>query len=529
MIYDLKMYGGRPKKLTFLILIALFLALLIFRLAPELKTLYPIGQDTQQYLLAAKNFVRIPITTPYPLLYNILGLLYYFGVDVAIVMKVLPAVMYGILGISIFVFCHKSLNWDSSKSCICASIICFSPVTLRIGFELHNQFFSLIIFFILMAFLDKYMESARFLYRRDVMFLLGIVLLGFSHWFTAIFLLYILTCQTIIKTVLILRGKISESKVLIKLVLACVVLIASCLIGYILILYPFKPDVRGSLFHVDSKRTVSWLCQLLFYSYYVNIIFAITGIMCKQSVLYMFSFPILGILLWLVSGFSFILPVERYVWLLVFSLGIFTTNGIYKIVHWTCSTRMTTTLRIFSRLRLRIPLELGLRMFLIVVVTTLLLWHSLSMSQIILPPDFLGEAPYTFPGNILYNGILCRDMKHFDRLVRFVNNVTTSNDLIITHYTISGWIYYYTNCQVARLNDVAFSDSFIIISSDHSIEIHHVTAKDVNELITIVKKLHFSRIYFIDAYGKITKILPLERVRLIYTDGPFSVYILKSS
>ncbi|MFB0522142.1 MAG: hypothetical protein ACETV1_00090, partial [Candidatus Bathyarchaeia archaeon] len=72
------------------------------RWIPEAQFPYPIGYDTPLYISWGKHYASNPVA--FPLMLPLLGGLYASGFDLVAVMTYLPTLLYGLLGLSAFLF-----------------------------------------------------------------------------------------------------------------------------------------------------------------------------------------------------------------------------------------------------------------------------------------------------------------------------------------------------------------------------------------------------------------------------------------
>lgn len=125
----------RFKKDKLYIFLSIILPMVI-RFIPEAVFPYPIGFDTPLYLAMGKTWTKRPL--PFPLLVALLGSLYSVGVDLLPVMKVLPTLIYGLLGYASFMFARRYLMWSSSASLLLSLNLPLSIAMLRISWDMHK-------------------------------------------------------------------------------------------------------------------------------------------------------------------------------------------------------------------------------------------------------------------------------------------------------------------------------------------------------------------------------------------------------
>ena len=115
----------------------IFLIPLVVRSIPELLSPVPIGFDTVIYLAQAKRLASSPSILPF--FARLLGLLYSLGVDLMVVMKVLPVLVFATTILLACVYAHKRLNWSLNDIFLLAVVMSFSAAMLRMSWDLHRQ------------------------------------------------------------------------------------------------------------------------------------------------------------------------------------------------------------------------------------------------------------------------------------------------------------------------------------------------------------------------------------------------------
>jgi len=125
----------RFRKEKFCLLSSMVISVIV-RSIPEAIFPYPIGFDTPLYFVMGKRWVQQPL--PFPLLIALIGTLYVMGVDLVLVMKFLPVLLYGLLGFASFIFARKYLIWDDFNSLLASLSLSLSIAMLRMSWDMHK-------------------------------------------------------------------------------------------------------------------------------------------------------------------------------------------------------------------------------------------------------------------------------------------------------------------------------------------------------------------------------------------------------
>jgi len=114
-----------------------FLIPLAIRSIPELLSPVPIGFDTAIYLVQAKNLSSKPAILPF--FSKILSILYSFGVDLIVLMKILPPLFFATTVFLAGMYARMRLGWSWRNTLILIVIMTFSAAMLRMSWDLHRQ------------------------------------------------------------------------------------------------------------------------------------------------------------------------------------------------------------------------------------------------------------------------------------------------------------------------------------------------------------------------------------------------------
>ena len=114
-----------------------FLIPLAVRSIPELLSPVPIGFDTVIYLVQAKNLSIKPTILPF--FSKILSIFYSLGVDLIVLMKILPPLFFATTVFLAGMYARKGLGWSWRNTLILIIIMTFSAAMLRISWDLHRQ------------------------------------------------------------------------------------------------------------------------------------------------------------------------------------------------------------------------------------------------------------------------------------------------------------------------------------------------------------------------------------------------------
>lgn len=429
-----------------------FSAPALIRWVPEAQFPYPIGYDTPWYLASARLYAEN--MRPFPLLFFILGRLYSMGVDPLISMKLLPTVLYGLLGLSTFLLARRTLMWGSWKSFTLVLVVALSPAMLRASWDLNKQVLALVFFVSSLSLLRglRSVESAA-------AFICLSILTSASHeliygLMTAVYILLIVN--------VILRGFKGMGVDLKKL---STLLLSLCLSSTIFIGlwygWNFKAlNVSAINTSFATSTTAFWPERLmqLFLFYNAGLIpLAILGLFKNEAV-------IAWLIAAAVGSFSPALPPriaiylpERWFILAAYPIAVFAANSL-------------------SRLRLNglKPREAALATMLIVLCNHL----SLPLLGLNAWPSMIKAAGYV-PPHMACSSIPLSDIEATRKLVEEIGQ-TNGKAVLITHVGYAGWAGYF-NPQIPI---IAFAEWY-------------PTTKAVAEALEAAKARGYSKIYLL--------------------------------
>lgn len=485
---------------------------IVFMLIPNLTTIYPIGHDSSAYLGNLRVMSEINFKTNYifvfPFLPFIFSLLYTIGLNMVLFLKVYSIVVYGFAGLAIYYFSRKNLEWDNKKSFVAALIFLASPITLRMGWELHSQILGMIFFFVALVqlsqlsqkdslLLDKRLRSKNFF-----LLLLLMILIGWVHLLVAIFFFFILTSSFFIKLV-------KTRKVNYLLIFFAAVLVTATVVFSIVLapneLGPSNPaNLNAAIGFVSSSSSVSlsWLFSLFLFSYSFLIPFALVGFFSKSKLVLMIIFPTLFILSYFLFSFSFV-PLERALYLYQYPFSLYAVNGLYHLKSFETARRIGKLRKIFS-----------LRNVTIFLVLALIVFQSLNMTGLFQPISLYSTPPEGYPSSLQWSGIAPPEIDPVISLTKWCNANLNSSSLLIVPDGAFGWVRYYLHDDLSVVKWSIYYEPFGTPLVSQNKSLLYVPAEIPEKLLSdpIVKS--FSSVYVLylpswDLQNAINAIYPM--------------------
>jgi hypothetical protein len=380
----------------------------IIRAIPEIQFPYPIGFDTPLYFAFAKYHAQIGLWPPYRLFQTvILGGLYTIGIDAVIAMKILPTIIYGFFGLSIYLLAKNYLQWNNTKSLLTSIITTLSIANLRISWDMHDLMLGLVFLTLTISTIKKPQNTIAF-----VVFATLTIL---AHQLTAIILISILLILTL--------TDIKDKHYPIRLIILFIgfILFIYFNINYLLKFYWIPtftyPSFQSIVYESQNILMIMKLylpiLPLFIAGYFKDKIMStwlILALLGSLSTIISPSFLLGGVLPW------------RYVLLLAVPLAIYTTNTLWKI-KIKFGKNQTITIAIILLIHLATFTFLGLK---------------------IVPAYY--EDPSKIPSNMVQTSIPLYDIEPTITLLNQIRN--EQNITLLVYGDFVGWALYYTNAKV---------------------------------------------------------------------------------
>jgi len=160
---------------------------LLLRAIPEvLMGPYVVGFDTMGHyvpttLLWLKGGVDLwrYIATA-PLFYTVAVSSVAAGVPIITALKIIPPVLHGLLGLSVYGFAKKGLSWSPKKSAFTAVLATAYFVALRVSWDMLRNELALVFFFVVLTLLGTGIGS-RYSWRRLLLLFLAMIAVVLTH------------------------------------------------------------------------------------------------------------------------------------------------------------------------------------------------------------------------------------------------------------------------------------------------------------------------------------------------------------
>jgi hypothetical protein len=404
-----------------------FLIPLTVRVLPEIVMgRYIVGFDTVSYYVpvtlrwVSSGVGLFEFLACAPLFYSFLALLTLAGAPLTVTLKVLPPILHGFLGLTIYLYAKRGLAWSHRKSLLVSCLATLYFVALRISWDMLRSELGLIFLFLFLTVFRENLEKTR--WKNYALLLPIMILVVLSHLLVAVIMFAIIS-------MFVLQKLFSHEYVAAKhLVLSSIPGMA--LFGLVI----YANFAVSSNFSVISSylngESSGWFSLFGFSSYsgmvvntlgfvlycYLPLLpFTWFGIRSfKNSELKVwFLWCLAAVLSLVVSPYAFIPGGYRWTLLMVFPMAFLVAENF-----WRPSSR-----------------------FLKKILGGILV--LLSFSFVFLTADmafpYFGTFSYYVPSSMLQNSVPLRDCEDVVNALSWVGNNLGSNGILLTHDAFNGW------------------------------------------------------------------------------------------
>jgi hypothetical protein len=425
----------KPNEIFLFPLLAFAIPLMVRAIPEVLMAPYVVGFDTMGHyvpttllwLRGGVEFWRYIATAP--LFYSIVVSLVSLGGPLIAVLKVLPVVFHGFLGLSIYVYAKSGLGWSPSKSTVTALIATVYFVALRLSWDLLRNELALIFFFAALTLLNAGKLSLRS-WKHCVLLSLAMMGVVLAHQLVSVMMLGVVAFTIVHK--MLRKGRVEAAG------LIAVSLPALLLFFAIAYFSPMIPEYR-LIFGFSTNG--GWL-SLFGFSSYGGMLLSAVGFFfyCFLPILpfVLVSFKRFGnfqLRSWvLLSLVALLVPMVspsnlRWVMMLTYPLAFYVSDTLSRIksVSWK---------------------RFGFTLHKLVVVYLVLMIPVLSLGFMLMPPEnpspYFDPAQcngyiYQIPSSMLQNTVSIADCQGTTDALQWVKNDMDGAALLLTHRAFYGW------------------------------------------------------------------------------------------
>jgi hypothetical protein len=396
---------------------------------------YLVGFDTMaHYVPTTLLFLKgeLPLVSFFgtaPLFYSLIISLVFFGGPLVSVIKLVSVVLEGFLGLSIYLFALKGLDWSAKKSIASALLGALYFVALRISMDSLRNMLGLVFFFGVLT-LFSLGERRGYSWKHYVLLTLSMVAVVLSHQLVSVIMFGILMCTFGCKVV---RGQSAKA-----LYLFLVFLPAAFLFLVLLFFVPSVSEFR--ILFGFSNGNDGWLALFGFASY--------PSMLLSEAGFFLFCFlPLLSLSL---IGIRRLKNFQIRSWLVVTLLLLFVPLASPSNLRWELiltyplafsAIEGLSRLKSVSWKRFKFNLRRIGRVYMVLMVVVSSFGFVLMAPPYAFPyfaPPINGYV-YSIPSSMLQNTVPRSDCSDTVKSLQWFKDNVDSNAVLLTHRAFYGW------------------------------------------------------------------------------------------
>jgi hypothetical protein len=416
-------------------LIAFALPLLV-RVIPEILMMpYVTGFDTMgHYVPTTLLWLKGGVTfwgflATAPLFYLIIVFFISSGGTLITVLKVVPPLLLGFLGLSIYGYAKRGLGWSPSKSTITALLATLYFVSLRISWDMLRNELGLALFFVVLM-LINFEGSALHSWKRYLTLSLAMCLVVLAHQLVSV-IMFGVVALTIIYYIFKKNGLNIKRLVGVSL---------PAILVFLGIFY-FSSEVPEYRIIFGFSQSDGWLSLFGFPSYQAML----------TSIAGFFLFCFLPILPFVIIGFKRLKNFQLYAWVLLGVIGALIPMVSPSNLRWVMMLTYPFAFYVIDALsrikrvslkRFKNTLYKFSSVYLVLVLTVLSLGLIFFTPETPMPyfnAKLYNGYVYQMPTSMLQNTVSIADCKDTANALQWLSNNMEKNATLLSHRAFYGW------------------------------------------------------------------------------------------
>ena len=420
----------------FVLPLLVFTIPLLLRAIPEvLMWPYVVGFDTMGHyvptallwLSGGVDLWRYLATAP--LFYTIVVSMVLSGGPLMTVLKVLPPLFHGFLGLSIYAYAKSGLSWSSRKSALTALLATGYFVALRVSWDLLRNELALILFFAVLTLFDVGRPDTRS-WKRYVLLSLAMTGVALAHQLVSVIMFGVVAFTIMRKMFQKERAKAVR---LIAISLPAVLL-------FFAIVY-FSPAVPEYRLIFGFSNSDGWLSLFGFSSY--------QGMLTSAAGFFLYCYvPMLPLV---IVGFRRFGNFQIRSWVLLSLVALLIPMVSPSNLRWVMMLTYPFAFCVsetLSRVKSVSWKRFGLTLHQVVVGYLVFTMAFLSLGFMLMPPEncfpyfntrICNGYIYQMPSSMLQNTVSIADCQDAANALQWLKNNMHSDALLLAHRAFYGW------------------------------------------------------------------------------------------
>jgi len=483
------------------LLLAFILPLLVRAIPEILMAPYATGFDTMGHYVPTTLFWlngRVDFwgfVGTAPLFYSIVVFLVSSGGSLITVLKIIPPVMHGFLGLSVFGYAKISLGWAPVKSVVTALFATMYFVSLRISWDMLRNELGLVLFFIVLTLINA--KSTLGSRKRYLLLSLVMSLVVLSHQLVSVLMFSIIGLTVAYNFLKHQRSKIGR-----------LLIVSMPAIFIFLLTFFFSPRIAEYRLIFGFSQTDGWL-SLFGFSSYGALLASVAGF---------FIFLFLPILPLVIIGLRRLRDFQMRAWVLLCVVAALIPMVSPSNLRWLMlltypfaffATDALGKLRNVSWRRFRIASRKVVSVYLLIMMSVL------SFSLLLLPPE--NAAPYfnsnvfnnyvyQIPTSMLQNTVSIADCQDTNFALLWLKSNLDNDAYLLSHRAFYGW-------------------SLSVISSDHVILYEYDNPEDTAKTLAQQSNNKLYLIWWVNGQGWYGQPTVPSTFLEVYRSGRIAIYM----
>ena len=363
-----------------------------------------------------------------PLFYSLVVSLVSGGGSLVLVLKVLPPLLHGFLGLSVFGFAKRGLGWGSVKSLVVAVFGTLYFVALRVSWDMLRTELALVLLFVVLMLFSARVGLVSG-WKRCVLLSVGMVLVVLSEQMVAAVMFGIFALTVLYD---LFRGRRLEAGWLVGVAVPAVVVF--------LVMFLFSPSVPEYRLIFGFSQSDGWLALFGFSSYWALFV----------STVGFFVFCFLPVVVFVVLGFRRVGNLQLYLWVLL--------CGVLAVVPMVSPSNLRWVMLLvypfaflvvegLVRLRGVCWRRVGVGLYKVGAVYLVVMLCVLSGGLVFLttqaPLPYFGSGVngyvYQMPSSLLQNTVSLADCSGVADAMVWVDGHMGAGDALLSHRAFYGW------------------------------------------------------------------------------------------
>ncbi len=361
-----------------------------------------------------------------PLFYTILISIVSTGIPIIIALKILPPLLLGFLGVSIYFYARKGLCWSPIKSLAPALLGTVYFVALRLSWDMLRSELGLVFLFVVLTLLTQLKGVS---WKRYILLATAMMAVVLSHQLVSVIMLGVVSFTVI--------NRLYRKDFRISLNFAVTALPA---VIFFFFVYFIAVALTGLQDYTNS--VVSPLANWLGFPSYESML-ASEGGFFLYCFLPLLPVPLLSLkkfgdfqlrswliltLILLLIPFAFVSP-YRWLIILIYPLAFYTAESLsrLKTIQWR---------------RLKIPLQRVALLYLVlstIILSSGYIFMSPEAPLAYFNPQYINYYQYQMPTSMLQNTISIADLKSTTEALQWFKDNENSSALLVTHTVFYSW------------------------------------------------------------------------------------------